>query len=365
MGKKPRQDDNFVVYAYSRSEGSKNGPKGSFYYIGKGRPGRPYNCKSRKRIKCPRDRENNIHILHSGLKENVAFDYEIKLIQFYGRIDTQQGWCVLRNLTNGGEGTSGVIVLPETRRKKSDRFKGERNPMYGKSPSKGNRDLSSRANKGKNNVNYKPRNWYHPDYGVILQKSCCDIIEMYPKDDLVSSGLSAVALGRRTYYHGWMCLGDKESLPQGTMTQYEKRMELGKRLDWYHKKHGEVKGVSATKLTRMFPEEGLDPSSLTKVSKEKMKTYKGWVLLSQKQLADNPPVRGIPRDWYHPDIGVVRGVTASQMPKMFPQYGLRVGSLNDLATGKLKTHKAWSLPPFELNELASTRVESYTDDKSS
>jgi hypothetical protein len=349
MSKKPKPDDNFVVYAYSRSEGSENGPEDSFYYIGKGRPERPYNCKSRKHIRCPRDKKKNIHILHKRLKENVAFDYEIKLIQFYGRIDTQEGWQTLRNLTDGGEGVSNPSS--ETRRKKSVRFKGKRNPMYGKIPSKEHRELTSKIHRGKNNFNYKPRNWYHPDYGVILQKSCCDIIEMYPKDNLISSGLSAVALGKRKYHRNWMCLGDEKNPPEGIMTQDEKRIDLGKRLDWYHKEHGEVKGVSATKLARMFPEKGLDPSCLTKVSKGKKKIYKGWVPLSKKELADNPPVRGILRDWYHPDIGIVRGVTASQMPKMFPQYGLRVGSLNDLANGKLRTHSGWSLPPCRLDEL--------------
>ena len=89
---------------------------------------------------------------------------------------------------------------------------------------------------------------------------------MYPKDNLISSGLSAVALGKRKYHRNWMCLGDEKNPPEGIMTQDEKRIDLGKRLDWYHKEHGEVKGVSATKLARMFPEKGLDPSCLTKVS---------------------------------------------------------------------------------------------------
>ena len=343
MSKKPQPYDNFVVYAYSRSKGSKTAPKGSFYYIGKGRPRRPYDCRSRRHIKCPKDKKNNIHILHRGLKEDVAFDYEIKLIQFYGRINTQTGWRTLRNLTDGGEGVSNPS--PETRRKKSERVKGERNPMYGKSPSKENRELTSKIHKGENNFNYKPRNWYHPDHGVILQKSCSDIVKMYPKDNLVPTGLSAVALGKRKYYHNWMCLGDEENFPERVMTQDEKRADLGKRYDWYHPKHGEIRGVSSTKLSRMFPEDKLDPSSLSKVSRGEVKIYRGWVPLSQRELADNPSVRGILRDWYHPDIGVVRGVTVSQMPKMFPQYKLRVGGLSDLANGKLKTHSGWSLPP--------------------
>jgi hypothetical protein len=112
--------NNFVVYAYCRKDGT-------FYYIGKGRPRRPYG-KRKEGIKPPKDRDR-ILILHSGLAEKTAFDYEEKLILFYGRKDLGTG--LLRNMTNGGEGVAGWIPDKEWRRQKSESMKGEGNPMHG------------------------------------------------------------------------------------------------------------------------------------------------------------------------------------------------------------------------------------------
>ena len=112
--------NNFVVYAYCRKDGT-------FYYIGKGRPLRPYG-KRREGIKPPADKDR-ILILHSGLPEQTAFDYEGKLILFYGRKDLGTG--LLRNMTNGGEGVAGWIPDEEWRKNKSDSMSGNGNPMFG------------------------------------------------------------------------------------------------------------------------------------------------------------------------------------------------------------------------------------------
>ena len=112
--------NNFVVYAYCRKDGT-------FYYIGKGRPDRPYS-KRKKGINPPKDL-GRILILHQNLSENTAFSYETGLILFYGRKDIGTG--LLRNKTNGGEGVSGWIPDEEWRRKKSEDMKGEGNPMFG------------------------------------------------------------------------------------------------------------------------------------------------------------------------------------------------------------------------------------------
>lgn len=112
--------DNFVVYAYCREDGT-------FYYIGKGSRKRAYG-KRKKGVKPPADR-NRIHFLHTGLSEQTAFDYEEKLILFYGRKDLGTG--LLRNMTNGGEGVSGWIPDAEWRTKKRESMLGENNPMFG------------------------------------------------------------------------------------------------------------------------------------------------------------------------------------------------------------------------------------------
>jgi hypothetical protein len=113
--------NNFVVYAYCRKDGT-------FYYIGKGRPRRPYG-KRKEGIKPPADKDR-ILILHSGLPEQTAFNYEEKLILFYGRKDLGTG--LLRNMTNGGEGVAGWIPDEDWRRKKKESMTGESNPFYGK-----------------------------------------------------------------------------------------------------------------------------------------------------------------------------------------------------------------------------------------
>lgn len=112
--------NNFVVYAYCRKDGT-------FYYIGKGRPGRPFS-KRREGIRPPQDRDR-ILILHTGLSEQTAFDFETNLIIFYGRKDLGTG--LLRNMTNGGEGVAGWVPDEEWRRKKSEDMTGENNPMFG------------------------------------------------------------------------------------------------------------------------------------------------------------------------------------------------------------------------------------------
>jgi hypothetical protein len=150
--------DNFVVYAFCRENGT-------FYYIGKGRPRRPYG-KRKEGIKPPFDK-NRILILHSGLPEQTAFDYEEKLILFYGRKD--QGTGLLRNMTNGGEGVSGWIPDEDWKRKKSESMRGEGNPSY-KDGSRLRRTSKPRESMaGENNPMYgKPR----PDLASRNKEGC-------------------------------------------------------------------------------------------------------------------------------------------------------------------------------------------------
>lgn len=112
--------DNFVVYAYCRQDGT-------FYYIGKGRPNRPFQGK-RKGAPRPKDR-SQIIILHENLTEDTAFAYERGLILFYGRKDLGTG--LLRNLTDGGEGITGHRHTDEWKEAARERVLGERNFFYG------------------------------------------------------------------------------------------------------------------------------------------------------------------------------------------------------------------------------------------
>lgn len=89
----------YYVYAYIRNKSTSNGPAGSPYYIGKG-------CGRRAWVPhcTPRD-HSYILILEENLTELGAFAIERRLIKWYGRLNLGTG--ILRNRTDGGDGTPG------------------------------------------------------------------------------------------------------------------------------------------------------------------------------------------------------------------------------------------------------------------
>ena len=232
-------DTNFVVYAYIRSKDTKFGSKGTYYYIGKGRPGRPYACGEKDRIiKCPKDKVNNILILHSNLDEKTAFLYEKLFIQMYGRINTTE-FGVLRNLTDGGEGFAGIVFTDKHKEKIS-------------------KALS------------KPGDWYHPKHGKIMQKSASELVKMFPEQKLNRYGLKQVSLEKHSHRCGWKLLKNKD-LPN--------KQENNILRDWVHGDHGKVLQTSATKLVKMFPDQKLHQGALSQVALGKYFQHKGWRVL--------------------------------------------------------------------------------------
>jgi hypothetical protein len=93
----------FYVYAYLREELSP-------YYIGKGE-GRRIDKPHRIALP-PEDRRV---IIKEGMTESEAFALEKLLILMFGRKDLGTG--ILRNLTDGGEGQSGLVHTDETKDK--------------------------------------------------------------------------------------------------------------------------------------------------------------------------------------------------------------------------------------------------------
>jgi len=107
----------YYVYAYLRK--SDNTP----YYIGKGSGSRLYS--KQHSVTVPKDK-SQIQLLAVNLTETAAHLIETMLIEHYGRKDIGTG--ILRNRTNGGEGSSGKIVSPETRSRISLALKGKKLP---------------------------------------------------------------------------------------------------------------------------------------------------------------------------------------------------------------------------------------------
>lgn len=107
----------YYVYAYIRNKTSTNGHAGSPYYIGKGKHNRAWVPHYTPSV------ASCIVILAENLTEIGAFALERRLIRWYGRIDLGNG--ILRNRTDGGEGTSNVVYTHSRREKISVAMKGK------------------------------------------------------------------------------------------------------------------------------------------------------------------------------------------------------------------------------------------------
>ena len=138
----------YYIYSYLREDHSP-------YYIGKGSGKRAY-TKGPKEVKPPRDK-SRVRILKEDLTEDEAFLLEKLYILMFGRVDLGTG--ILRNRSDGGDGSSGYIVSPEERKKRSERMKGVTRPRWiydkisasntGKKASVETRSKMSAAKKGR------------------------------------------------------------------------------------------------------------------------------------------------------------------------------------------------------------------------
>jgi hypothetical protein len=305
----------FVVYGYARERADRFGNEGTYYYIGKGTPKRPYSCQNRT-IKCPRDREKNIHIVHSGLEEKEAFRLEVELIAKYGRKDLYPEWGVLYNKTNGGEGASGAKYSEDIIKKRS----------------------------GKNHPKYRSDNWCHIEYGFVGDISPCDLVKKFSEEVYVVSGFSKVLQGRGKRYRGWVHIPlievqnlSDNKLPQEVFTtEYAKSRidEIQKEYIKNCRKANSKKGRKG-ELSPHYGKKGEDhPSYGKKRSKESRETITRAFRMRKSSVRI---------DWIHPVHGKVMGVLICELVEMFPDEKLKHSCLSNVRLKKSKHHKDWRL----------------------
>lgn len=183
----------FYVYIHLRKDGTP-------FYVGKGHGKRAYELSVKRRstmwvrtaVKEYGDTGNvTVVLLYTNLDESTAHELEILTIKEYGRKNNNTG--ILVNLTDGGDGVSGIIRSDEYRKNISIRMSKEKHPYYGKvGPRAGiphsekTKQLLREVNLGSNNPNFgkertlqskiKSRNSNITEPHHVLRKNFCDNI---------------------------------------------------------------------------------------------------------------------------------------------------------------------------------------------
>lgn len=135
--------NNFYVYEHWRLD------KDECFYVGKGFGRRAYTRRCRnthwKNIVSKLERLGfayEIRIVASGLTKQAAFSLEKERIAFWRNL------VDLANITDGGEGVSGLVHSEELKQKLSFLYKGKPSPLRGKPLSEEHKKKLSESHKG-------------------------------------------------------------------------------------------------------------------------------------------------------------------------------------------------------------------------
>lgn len=194
------------------------------------------------------------------------------------------------------------------------------------------REKMSLSRLGEKNPRYRAADWYHPDYGKILQKSVSEIIKSFPNQKLYQSLLSEVLNEKRSCHKNWRLLKNKD---------VEKRNKKNIPRDWYHPIYGKFLQKSLSDLIKLFPDKKLSRGGLSQVANEKKFHYRGWILLKNKAIKPKKHTKNILRDWYHPIYGEVFNKSCSELIRMFPDQKLNRANLHKVISGEFSQCKGW------------------------
>jgi ribosomal protein L32 len=194
------ENQQFYVYAYLRSQDSFCGLKWSPYYIGKGHKGRAFKHHGRR---CPAPRDKSyIVFVQEGLTEQEALKLEQYCIALYGRIDIGTG--ILHNLTDGGEGASGMKHGEQAKQKVSQARRGKRLSMEHRLKLSQSHNGKTLSRDHKLNIGRKSlRHLYEfidLSGEVYITENASDFCRQHGLDD---GSMSKVIHGKRNCHKGW------------------------------------------------------------------------------------------------------------------------------------------------------------------
>ena len=282
------KDTDFVVYGFLRKDYS------SFYYIGKGRPDRPYK-RSNRTIPHPSCR-SRVVILYSDVTEEVALSNEKILINLMGRIGVDPHGT-LRNIRSGGVGLSAAHYKKGVKRSK----KPPRPHTFQK-------------------------NWFHSLIGEVEGLTSRELAKKFPEQSLRVKDLNLVGRGKRDFYKGWR-LVENVVLPTGGSFPVVR--------DWYHPDFGEVYSKTLKEIAEMDGR-GMKIGTLRHVGLGTTVAHMGWRLLKNRYL----PYRGKRHNWQHPEHGVVKNQTCRDMAD---KYGLVLKNIQQVACASKFSCRGWTL----------------------